>query len=48
MVAPPALAAKEMPLTDVHPAADERAMRIVEWLVAGVALFASLLLALPR
>ena len=40
--------AGEAPIVDVGSVADERAMRVVEWLVAGVALAASLLLALPK
>lgn len=48
MTAQPAAVAREAPLADVHSSADEHAMRVVEWLVAGVALVASLLLALPR
>jgi hypothetical protein len=48
MTAQPAVVASDAPLTDANSDADEHAMRVVEWLVAGVALVASLLLALPR
>ena len=50
MLAPAAVATKDAPVMEVaaRPDSDGRDMRVFEWLVAGVAFVATLLLALPR
>lgn len=50
MVAPPAVAATDTSATHnvAGTESNERNMRVVEWLVAGAALLATLLLAIPK
>ena len=50
MVAPPTAATRDVHvMKDIASAdSDEREMRAVEWLVAGVALLVALLLAIPQ